>query len=104
MVDMNQEMTVWQHLIDLRKRLMYSLIALVIGVIISIIFADSLLELIARPVGGFENLLSIQVTENLSVYFRVTLLGGFIIALPFILVQLYWFVSPGLKNKERRWL
>jgi len=48
--------------------------------------------------------LSIQVTENFSVYFRVTLLGGFIIVLPFILIQLYLFIAPGLTQQERRWV
>ena len=98
------EMTIWGHLNELRKRLFYSLIALVICVGISIIFADFLLMLVSQPIGGFENLLSIQVTENLSVYFRVTLLSGFILALPFILLQLILFVAPGLKKHERRWL
>ncbi len=98
------EMTIWQHLDELRKRLLFSLLGLVAAVIVSIIFADPLLELIARPIGGLENLLSIQVTENLSVYFRVTLLAGFIISLPFTLIQLYLFIAPGLTKKERRWL
>jgi sec-independent protein translocase protein TatC len=98
------EMTIWQHLDELRKRLLFSLLGLVAAVIFSIIFADPLLELIARPIGGLENLLSIQVTENLSVYFRVTLLAGFILSLPFTLIQLYLFIAPGLTKKERRWL
>ena len=100
----NEEMTIWGHLAELRKRLIYSVIALVIGVIISVIFGDFLLDFIARPIGGLENLLSIQVTENISVYFRVTMLGGFIIALPFILIQLFLFISPGMTKKERRWI
>ena len=99
-----QEMTIWGHLIELRKRLMYSVLALVVGVVISFVFGDSLLEFVARPIGGLENLLSIQVTENISVYFRVTMLAGFIIALPFILIQLMLFVSPGLTKNERKWL
>lgn len=98
------EMTIWQHLDELRKRLMYILIGLVIGVVISVVFANFLLEVIAGPIGGFERLLSIQVTENLSVYFRVTLLSGFIITLPFTLIQLYLFFSPGLTKKERQWV
>ena len=98
------EMNIWMHLDELRKRLMYALIAIVVGVVICIIFADFLLELLARPIGGFDQLLSIQVTENFSAYFRVTLLGGFIIALPFILFQLFLFISPGLTQKERRWI
>jgi len=104
MADKPVEMSIWMHLDELRKRLVHSMIAIAVGVVISIIFAEFLLEVIARPIGGFERLLSIQVTENFSAYFRVTLLGGFIIALPFILVQLYLFIKPGLKEIERRWL
>ena len=100
----SKEMTLWGHLKELRKRLIYSMIALIFGVIISVTFGDYLLEFVARPIGGMENLLSIQVTENISVYFRVTMLGGFIIALPFILIQLFLFISPGLTMKERRWV
>jgi sec-independent protein translocase protein TatC len=104
MSDKPVEMSIWMHLDELRKHIMYSLVAWVVGVVICIIFADFLLEVLARPIGGFENLLSIQVTENFSVYFRVTLLGGFIIVLPFILFQLFLFVAPGLSKKERRWV
>lgn len=98
------EMTIWGHLTELRKRLLYSLLALVLGMIISVIFGDFLLEIVARPIGGLDNLLSIQVTENISVYFRVTMLGGFIVSFPFTLIQLLLFVSPGLKENERTWL
>jgi sec-independent protein translocase protein TatC len=104
MADEPVEMTLWMHLDELRKRLMHSLIAIVVGVVICIIFAEFLLEVLARPIGGFDNLLSLQVTENFSAYFRVTLLGGFILALPFILVQLYLFIAPGLTKTERRWV
>ena len=104
MSETQREMTIWQHLDELRKRLLFSLIALVITVAVSVVFADKLLEWVARPIGGLENLLSIQVTENLSVYFRVTLLSGFILALPFLLVQLILFISPGLTTKERKWV
>jgi sec-independent protein translocase protein TatC len=104
MADKPMEMSIWRHLDELRKRLVHSMIAIVVGVVICIIFAEFLLEVLARPIGGFEKLLSIQVTENFSAYFRVTLLGGFIIALPFILLQLYLFVGPGLTDKEKKWI
>lgn len=104
MTQTHQEMTIWQHLDELRKRLLFALIALVLGVILSVVFADTLLDLVASPIGGLENLLSIQVTENLSVYFRITMLSGFIISLPFTLFQLFMFISPGLRRQERRWV
>lgn len=99
-----QEMTIWQHLDELRKRLLFSLIALIVAVVVCVIFADYLIKIVVMPIGGLENLLSIEITENIGVYFRVTLLGGFILALPIILVQLFLFISPGLTPKERKWL
>jgi sec-independent protein translocase protein TatC len=104
MSEKKQEMTIWQHLDELRKRLLFAAITIVIGVAVSMLFADWLLDLLARPIGGLENLLSIQVTENLSVYFRVTLLSGFILSLPFTFLQLFLFISPGLTPKERKWI
>lgn len=104
MVENDKQMSLWSHIDELRLRLLYSVIALLIGVVISVIFADFLLTLIARPIGGMERLLSIEVTENISVYFRVTMLSGLIISLPFLLFQIYRFVTPGLTFKERRWI
>lgn len=104
MTEKSTEMSIWMHLEDLRKRLLFSLITLFVGIVISMVFMNFLLKLVARPIGGFDNLLSIQVTENLNVFFRISLLSGFVIAFPFILVQLYLFIAPGLSEEERRWV
>ena len=97
-------MSFWQHLTELRKRLVYAALGIVVGIGVTIVFADRILELIANPIGGFDALLSLEVTENIGVFMRVTLLGGFIISLPFTFLQLYFFVKPGLKPNERRWV
>lgn len=99
-----QEMTIWQHVKELRKRLFYALIGLIVGIAICMLASNYLLEIIAGPIGGFEELQSIEVTENVGVFMKVTLLGGFILSLPFILTQIYLFVAPGLEKKERRWI
>ena len=104
MVENDKKMSLWSHIDELRMRLLYSVIALLFGIVISVIFADFLLKLIAEPIGGMERLLSIQVTENISVYFRVTMLSGLIISLPFLFFQIYLFVTPGLTLTERRWI
>ena len=104
MSENQQEMTIWQHLNELRKRLIYALLGLVVGVVISVILSDYLLQILAYPIGGFEELQSIEIAENIGVFMRVVLLGGFIIGLPFILIQLYLFVIPALKKEERRWI
>ena len=97
-------MTLWGHLDELRKRILYALIGLAVGVVISISFSDPILALLASPIGGFEGLQSIEVTENIGVFMRVVLLSGFIVALPFILIQLYLFIAPAMKKEERRWI
>lgn len=97
-------MGIWDHLKELRNRLFYAVIGLVVAVLLSFAFADELIRLLARPIGGLDYLVSIEVTENISVFMRVSLLAGFIIALPFILWQILGFVMPGLMPSERRWI
>jgi sec-independent protein translocase protein TatC len=93
-----------EHIDELRKRLLYSIIALAIGIVISFIFADRIITLLVDPIGGLQNLQSIEVTENISVYMKVALLSGFILVLPFIAYQIVAFILPGLKPTEKRWL
>jgi sec-independent protein translocase protein TatC len=100
----SKEMTLWGHLEELRKRLLWACLGLAIGVGISLLLSDYSLSLLAKPIGGFEQLQSIEVTENVGVFMRVTLLGGFIIAFPFILIQVLLFLLPALEKKEKQWV
>jgi sec-independent protein translocase protein TatC len=99
-----KEMTIWDHLGELRNRLFLALISLVVTTLLSFIFADRFVQWLTIPVGGLQNLLAIEVTENISVFMKVSLLSGFILALPFILYELLAFVIPGLTDGERRWV
>lgn len=97
-------MTLSGHLNELRRRLIYCLIALAIGVTVSFSFAQNILEFLAKPIGGLENLQSIEITENIGVFMRISLLAGFIIALPVIFYNIIAFIAPGLKPSERKWI
>ncbi len=96
--------SLWDHLSELRTRLLKSLIALAITVILSFYFGDHLVNLLLKPIGGVDKVQSIEVTENIGVFMRVSLLGGVIIAFPYILYQLLAFVLPGLTRKEKKWV
>ncbi|MDX9864107.1 MAG: twin-arginine translocase subunit TatC [Anaerolineaceae bacterium] len=98
------EMSIWSHLEELRGRLVKILIGLIVTTLVSLIAANQLMVLLAIPIGGLENLQSIEVTENVAVFMRISVLAGFILALPFTLYQVMAFVSPGLKKNERRWI
>lgn len=65
---------------------------------------DPVLDFLSRPVGGVESLQVIEVTESMSVFMRVALLIGLVVALPWIFFQLFSFVGKGLKKSEKRGL
>ncbi len=100
----SKELTFLEHFEELRIRLLKSVIALAITTIISFAFAQYLLRFIAIPIGGLEKLQSIEVTENISVFMRVSLLSGVLLAMPVIVYQLLRFILPGLNAKEKRWV
>lgn len=94
----------WEHVEELRRRLLIALVALGLGTAVSFTFSDKVIELLAIPVGSIDTLQSIEITENISVFMRVSLLCGLAIAMPVILYELLAFVLPGLKKNEKRWV
>lgn len=95
-------MDLMQHIGELRKRLLIALVAMAVMTMIAMSFGEELIDFLAQPVGGVDKLVSIEVTENIGVFMRVTLLAGFIAALPITLYQLIAFTMPGLTPSERR--
>jgi len=97
-------MTVLEHLEDLRIRILKILISIAVMTAVSFYYSGWLVNFLAAPLGGREQLVSIDVTENIGVFMRVSLLGGVALGFPFLLYQVVAFISPGLEKQERRWL
>lgn len=89
------------HLEALRGHVLRSLAVLVLTVIISTLFTRQAIEFLARPIGGLEALQAIEVTESLGAFMRVALLCGIAIAMPYIGVEIFAFLNPGLRRRER---
>ena len=98
------EMSIWDHLNELRRRLFSAVIALVITTAISFLAANFFIQVLTEPVGGLKHLQAITVTENVGVFMRVALLGGVILGMPVIVYELLLFILPGLTPKEKRWI
>ena len=99
------EMSVWDHIGELRKRLIWGMGSLVITTLASVVYLSTFfINFLAQPIGGLGKLVAIEVTESVGVYMRVSLLAGFIIALPVIVFQILAFVVPGLYDNEKRWV
>ncbi len=103
-VQLETSMPLLQHLDELRRRLFKAFLALMVTTAACFIFARQIIDYLAGPVGGPQKLVSIEVTENIAIFMKVSLLGGFILGMPFIIYQILAFILPGLKAGERKWL
>jgi sec-independent protein translocase protein TatC len=94
--------SLWEHIGVLRGHLLRIVIWLLVGVLISFTFTVRLMEFLAGPVGGLENLQAIQVTEEIGVFMRVALTSGIAIMLPFIAFEIWLFAAAGLRPREKK--
>jgi sec-independent protein translocase protein TatC len=98
----------FEHLEELRQRLYKAMIALVLGTVIGIVVAPSVMQFLQTPycqvVSNADECRwqTLDPTESVVVYFRVSLMMGGIIAIPVITYQLMMFILPGLTPKEQR--
>ncbi|MHB8792775.1 MAG: twin-arginine translocase subunit TatC [Thermoleophilia bacterium] len=89
------------HLEELRKRIIISFVALCVGMIICFVFKGFLLELLTSPLGD-KKLITLSPTESFMTVFKVAGYAGMIVASPVIIYQIWAFVAPGLRSKEKR--
>jgi sec-independent protein translocase protein TatC len=102
-------MGIFDHLEELRQRVLNSFIALVLAVLLGIVLADPLLNYLLEPYRNINpdearRLLVLGPTGAVVNYFRVGMLAGSIIAVPFVTYQIMMFIVPGLTKKERRYI
>ena len=98
-----------EHLLELRRRLTYSVIAVLVCAALAFAFHQTILRLLMEPAAQFVDLpfgkpVYTDLTEYLSIAAKTSLLTGLFISLPFVLYQIVMFISPGLKPSERRYL
>jgi sec-independent protein translocase protein TatC len=104
MSDDSHQMSLLGHINELRKRLLVCVIALSITTCVSFIFSQQIMEFLAKPIGGLSAMASIDVTENMSSFMKISLLSGVILVLPVILYEILAFIMPGLNPNERSWI
>lgn len=116
----DKEMSFLEHLEELRWRLIRSIIAVLVGAVVAFFFSDQILDLLLRPfrlavemhaqsTGNHETsqaarLIFLAPTEGFMVRIKLAVFGGLFLALPFVLYQLWKFVSPGLLEHEKKYI
>jgi sec-independent protein translocase protein TatC len=108
-------MTLFEHLRELRYRLVVSILAIIVGMIVAWFFRYDLLDILQRPYfqaiealkakhpDANTSLVNINLTSPLTLSLKVSALAGAIVTAPFWLYQLWAFVVPGLLAKEKKW-
>lgn len=97
-----------EHLTELRSRLIKSLLAFIVGMIISFMVWNPIFDFLTRPLCSALNaegqdcgLIFIALEEGFFVAIQISLLGGLCLAFPFISYQMWRFVAPGLYRSEK---
>ena len=93
-------MTLTGHLKELRNRLIVCAVVFVAAVVVTLAYADRLIDLLTAMGQGFYTFVSIAPQEKLMQYFRVSLLAALVVTVPVALYQIYAFAKPGLKKSE----
>lgn len=111
----DRDMSLIEHLTELRQRIVKSIIAIVLGAVVIFVFYDRVLDAIVEPYcDALESideesflegcaLVQTQPLEGLSLFFTVVGYGGFALAIPVVLWQAWQFIVPGLYSHEKKY-
>jgi sec-independent protein translocase protein TatC len=94
------------HLEELRARLIRSCLAIAAGMTIAFVFRDRIARIVLEPtlnaLPAGTSLVATRVGETFAFYLDIALIGGVIVAAPYVLFQVWRFIAPGLHAHERR--
>lgn len=90
-----------EHLVELRFRTIKAGLALIAATMVAFLFTGKVMELLVKPAGELKPIF-LRPTELFFTYFKVALMVGFLIALPYILFQILAFVSPAMENPTEK--
>lgn len=94
------------HALEFRKRLIISLCAILVGFVISYVFAEEIYSFLVRPLAeasgtGNHRMIYTGLTEAFVTYIRLALWGGVVLAFPIIAAQIWAYIAPGLYKEEK---
>jgi sec-independent protein translocase protein TatC len=102
------EMSVWDHLEELRWVVVRAVIGIIVGIAICAIFGDFILkEIVLAPAQRTTppmRLINTEVFGQLSLYMQVAIWGGVILSFPYTLISIWKFIAPGLHEHEKKYV
>ncbi len=100
------KMSFLEHLDELRKRIVHACIGIAVGVVVGFFFIDKIFNFLLTParqaLPAGSTMIYTQPGEAFGLYITVSLIAGAVIASPFIMLQVWLFIAPGLYSNEKR--
>lgn len=103
------KMPLIEHLLELRTRLLYSVLALVVAFFGCYFVAEDIYGFLVKPLadimadmGGSQRMIYTALTEAFFTYIKVAFFGGAVLAFPIFAAQLWMFIAPGLYKHEKK--
>jgi len=103
----DRELTIMEHLDELRHRLFWCAVSIAVGTVVGLIFGRQIIKFLQRPAQhAYPGFRTVQLgpTDFLGSYFKVAILVGLILAMPMLVYQTLAYVIPALTRTERRWV
>lgn len=102
---LDRPMSLWEHLQELRKRLLICVLTLVVTTVFAFVVAERwIFPILQGPAPDSVKFLTTEPTGLLGPYMKVSLVAGAILAMPMFVYQFMLFFSPALKPNEKRYL
>jgi sec-independent protein translocase protein TatC len=100
---MERELSLVEHLAELRMRIIISLVALGLSCVLSFPFAPFLLKILKNPaLGIIDKLAFFSPQEAFLIYVNLSLFSGWLISMPVILYQVWAFISPAIEERQKK--
>jgi sec-independent protein translocase protein TatC len=104
-------MSFLEHLEELRRRLVYSAIAVAVGSLACWIYVERIYDFVQRPIidalardGMVAKLTFLNPVDPFNLYLKTAVFAGLFLTSPFVLYQVWMFISPGLYRNEKRYV
>jgi sec-independent protein translocase protein TatC len=100
------KMSFLEHLDELRRRIMYSVIAVGVGFLIAFFFIQPIFDFIMKPLQAVlpagQKLVYTEPTEAFTLYIQIAAIAGLMLATPVVMSQVWLFIAPGLYTNEKK--
>ncbi|MCC7430657.1 twin-arginine translocase subunit TatC [bacterium] len=100
----NEEMNFWDHLEELRFTIIRVIVGILVGMLVCYFFGDEIIKFLIKPYVEHtgNKVVNLRPTEGFVTKLEVSAIAGFFLAFPYVLLEIWKFIAPGLYAEEKK--